>query len=250
MFRIVTDTNAYANNPPLWVDDMVGEPNTTEAEALAAIKELRRLGGDFRSAWYGVRDDETGTVTDYGSARPSAWLLLAGHDPAFPDRATLLCDGCAGTFYSFEQGADGDWAAVPSDRDDEGRPALCKPMRAADIAVGVMCDVCANDNLGTAWDGSRWRCNDDITITEIDPSDLHGTELIEAAATDPEAKAYSVCIKDQAEAAEAVWLPTTGRIAVAWGANAIWSTCEDWDDPEDMIHLWWTNEDAYIQASC
>ena len=100
------------------------------------------------------------------------------------------------------------------------------------------------------WSGSRWLCNDDITITGIGLSDLHGTELIEAAATDPEAKAYSVCIKDQAEAAEAVWLPTTGRIAVAWGADAIWSTCEDWDDPEDMIHLWWTNEDAYMQASC
>lgn len=82
----------------------------------------------------------------------------------------------------------------------------------------------------------------DATITEIPVESLNATDLREEAVGLLDAIAYGISLDGQAEAAEALWVPSAGRIGIAWGAEAVWS---DAQSAEEGIELWVTDSEAF-----
>lgn len=83
---------------------------------------------------------------------------------------------------------------------------------------------------------------DDITST-----DLHA----EARAAMGDAQAATITIykangQREAEAAEALWLPSEGRLGIAWGADATWA---DVRDLESGIEMWLNDGEAWTAAN-
>ena len=90
------------------------------------------------------------------------------------------------------------------------------------------------------------------TYQLIISDDLTATDLRdEARAALGDAQAARITIyKDngqrEAEAAEALWLPSEGRLGVAWGAEATWA---DVRDLESGIEMWLNDGDAWEAAN-
>lgn len=94
------------------------------------------------------------------------------------------------------------------------------------------------------WDAeASERSADELTITPVDRDDLTATDLRNEATKLATSQAYRIDIAGHAEAAQALYDPESGRIGIAWGADAGWS--DVLDGPEATIELWWTDDDAY-----
>ena len=87
----------------------------------------------------------------------------------------------------------------------------------------------------------QWRM-DEIEIDGLTSTDLQH----EAALADGVLHAYRVTIWDEegieplTETADALWVPDTGRMGIAWGADAEWV---DALDPEDGMRRWMVGDD-------
>jgi hypothetical protein len=84
------------------------------------------------------------------------------------------------------------------------------------------------------------------TYRDIVPDTLAATDLRAEAEANPAAAAYRITIYDatgtraQAETAEALYLPSNGRLGIAWGADATWADVKDVDSGIEM----WLNDGA------
>jgi len=85
----------------------------------------------------------------------------------------------------------------------------------------------------------------------IDPYALTATDLLKEAQAANKPHAYAVRIfgedgKQAAETAEALYLPSEGRLGIAWGADATWA---DVKDVESGIEMWLNDGDAWEAAN-
>ncbi len=72
---------------------------------------------------------------------------------------------------------------------------------------------------------------------------LHSSDLAETIAPFDSVAVYRVNITGEAEHADAVYLPQTGRVGIAWGAPASWA--DSTGDIEADINTWLNAPDAW-----
>lgn len=87
--------------------------------------------------------------------------------------------------------------------------------------------------------------------TAIATTDLSASDLRAEARGARGARAYTITIYDEAgrphaESAQALYLPSEGRLGIAWGADASWA---DVRDVEGGIEMWLNDPDAWRAAN-
>lgn len=78
---------------------------------------------------------------------------------------------------------------------------------------------------------------------DIDIEQLTAADLREEAQESRDAQAYRITIVGHAEKADALYVPSSRRLGIAWGADATWA---DADSVESGIDMWLNDPDGWI----
>ncbi len=82
---------------------------------------------------------------------------------------------------------------------------------------------------------------------QINSDELSATDLRQEAEGVEAKRAYTITVYNEreqphAEAAQALYLPSEGRLGIAWGADATWA---DVSDLESGIEMWLNDSEAW-----
>jgi hypothetical protein len=80
-----------------------------------------------------------------------------------------------------------------------------------------------------------------FTYHQIAIGDLSAVDLVEEA-VQADAEAYTIIIDNHVERGQALYLPSIGRLGIAWGADATWTSV---DGVKSGIEMWLNDPDAW-----